>query len=144
MEALYSPQGRAVSSMVSTFGSGILCGAVITDITVEGKIHWSLLLQSSVAGITLVFFLILLTYYIGMFRIDIINDAVLKDYQDQDVLIAMMRKGQMKHLMKYATKQAKLGNLDQLHSIDKFLKGEYGDEPTSYDKPGKGKDTDFS
>lgn len=142
-EILYSPQGRAFSTILSTFGSGILCSSVVTDITVNSKLDWSHIYSSKVAGSTLVFILFLLVYYIGMYNIDVTNDAVLKNYEDRDFLIAMMRKGQMKHLIKRAAKQIKKGNYDELHSIDKILKGEYGNDSGSNDGSREEKDSTF-
>ncbi|MBY0214869.1 MULTISPECIES: hypothetical protein [Priestia] len=146
---LYCPTGRAISAMVSTFGSGLLCSATITDITVDGKPDWSKLLTSGEFILTGLFFLLLLLYYIGMFKIDIVNDAALKNYQDRDLLVAMARKGQMKELVKWSKKKAKVGDFDQLHSMDKFLKGEYGNEQNTNDgsseakSPGTGKETNL-
>jgi hypothetical protein len=138
-EILYSPQVRALSAIISTFGSGVLCSAVVTDITVDGKLVWKKLGSSGEFWVTVVFAFILLAYYIGMYRNDVKIRAVLADYQDKDLLVAMARQHQMKDLMKWAKQQARRGNLDQLHSLDKFLKGEYGNESYRDDRQGTGK-----
>ncbi|MFE4354027.1 hypothetical protein [Peribacillus butanolivorans] len=140
---LYSPQGRAVSAILSTFGSGILCGAVINQITIDGKIAWSRVHLSFEFWLTVLLVILLLVYYIRMYKKDVEISAVLSDYQDKDILLAMARKEQMKELMKWSKQQAKLGNLDQLNSLDKFLKGEYKNESDRNDRqgPGKGSET---
>jgi hypothetical protein len=125
-ELLYSPAGRAAAATVSTFGSGILCGAVVTDITKDGKLVWAKLHLSGEFWITVLLAVLLLIYYIRMYGKDVVNSAVLEHYQDTDILVAMVRKQHIKELAKWSKQQAKLGNLQQLHSLDQYLRGEYG------------------
>lgn len=145
-QLLYSPMGRAFSAMISTFGSGLICSATITDITVDGKLVWSNLKTSNEFWILIGFFVILVVYYYFMYQIDVVNEAALADYQDHELLVAMARKEQMKELKKWSKKQAKLGNLDKLHSLDQFLKreGEFGNGSSSDDRTGEGKGTGTS
>ncbi|WP_256816541.1 hypothetical protein [Cytobacillus sp. Bac17] len=143
-DIFYCPQARALSAALSTFGSGILCSSVVTDITVDGVLTWSKIFSSEIALITLICFILFFIYYIGMYNVDIANDAVLKNYQDKDVLIAMMRKGQMKALIKRSAQQIKKGNYAELHSIDQILKGEYGYDSNSDNGTSQKKDSTVS
>ncbi|MFF5398582.1 hypothetical protein ACFY5J_12725 [Peribacillus butanolivorans] len=140
-DKLYSPPGRAISNMVTTFGSGVLCGAVVTDITVDGKLVWRNIFSSETALITLILFGLATAYYIGMYNVDVINDAVLKNYQDKNALIAMLRKGYLKTLIKRANKGIKKGDFSELPTIDEVMKGEYSHDKHSHNKPSQTKDT---
>jgi len=140
-KVLYAPQGRALSVVISTFGSGVLCSSVVTDITVNGKLEWSRITSSVIAWVTLIFSLFLLFYYVGMYKVDTENDAVLKNYQDKDILIAMMRKGQINALIKRSKDQIKKGNYAELITIDQFLTGVSNNDAGSNDESRQGKDS---
>jgi hypothetical protein len=137
---LYSPWGRAIFALLSTFGSGILCSSVVTDITVEGKLDFSLLTSSRVFIVTLVFIALLFLYLVPMIKFDLAKNEDLKDYQDKDLLKSYYE-GQHKPLVKLAKRQAKLGNLDKLEDINNYAKGVFGSERTINDKPSKDKDS---
>lgn len=64
MSWLYNPILKSIFSVLSVFISGVLCSALITDITVEGKLNWSLLTSRKTFYVILVFVAVSILYSI--------------------------------------------------------------------------------
>ncbi|MCM3595048.1 hypothetical protein M4D55_04525 [Metabacillus idriensis] len=137
---LFSPFVRALVTLITAFGSGILCSSVVTDITVEGKLDFTLLPTSKVFWFTGAFIIALLFYYVPMTKRDMVTNEILSKYEDQE-LLSSYYKGQHKGLVRLAKKELKLGNLDKLEDINKYANGVFGNEPTTNDDASKKQDT---
>lgn len=139
-DMLFSPQGRAFFLLITAFGSGILCSSIVTDVTNEdGVVNLLLVFKSHLFWITIFFFILLLFYYIPLYKIDLANNEALKDYEDKD-LLNQYYEGQHKDLVRLAKKQLKMGNLDKVETLNNYANGVFGknDKPNDDDQSSKG------
>lgn len=115
---LYNPKGRALANAISIIVSSILCSSLVTDITLNGKVEWSLLFQSLLFYITLIFGIFLVIYYTGMYKADI---NIVNEFEEYEAFHKHFLDKSMEQVIATVTKKVADGDLDEFYKLSDFL-----------------------
>ena len=134
MKFLTSPKVRSLFALVSTIFSGILGSALVTEITVDGKIVWTQIFYTEISIYIGIFAIIMFSYYAYIYRIDVGNQLLINGMSED--LALEYKKSLVPALIKRAKSQVKKGNYEELEKHGEFLKGEVSKDGSNSDGSG--------